>query len=108
MWNILLRNERSTCNVDLPLKVDEKPNVLLIFKNIDNSENCEREASRVVEKNQDAKFFFWSSNLNPMGNISNGNCLVFRSCNQDARIYINHPGDTYQVYSGNHSSELYG
>ena len=97
---MLLGNHQTTCLVDIPLRV-ESNNVLLAFHAADNFEICKREATSLADKNPEAKYFFWSSHSNPLGNSITTNCYVFKSCKENERVSLKFPGNTYKHLSGN-------
>ena len=101
MWTVLMKNKPTTCLIGKPINHESDNNVLLVFKSAENFEVCKREATNFAKENSEAKYFFWSSNLNPLSKPETSNCYVFKSCTEKARTSLKHPGDTFQLNEGN-------
>ena len=60
-------------------------------KSADTLESCQKAATI----HPDSKFFFWSTNDNPLGKTTS-NCYVFSSCSETKTTGLTFPGNTYQ------------
>ena len=95
-----MKNKLTTCLVDEPQNIESNNNVILAFKNAETFNVCKREATELAKGNSGVKYFFWSSNLNPLGKPKTSNCYVFKSCTEKSRTSLKFPGDTYQLNEG--------
>ena len=100
-WISVLKNKLSTCLVEEHLNIGSNNNVILAFKEAENFNVCKREATEFAKENSEVKYFFWSSNLNPLGKPKTSNCYVFKDCAEKSRTSLKYPGDTYQLIEGN-------
>ena len=91
-WTIHLNNKNKACLIDVPFDSSSIKNVIVVFEKADSLDICRRAAS----EQDDSKFFFWSSNPNPLGMNLTSSCYVFRSCSDTGSTTLTFPGNTYK------------
>ena len=85
----------------MPFNGDSKPNVIMALR-AESLDACKSAAIQLADEDERVKFFFWSSNPNPLGKPSTSNCYVFQTCSEKSRISLSHPGNTYEIKEGKH------
>ena len=95
----MLRNQKSTCLIDVPFDDDSSTNVIMGFR-ADDIDSCKIEVTKFAKNDPKASFFFWSEYPNPLDRSGSSNCYVFKSCAQKDRVSLLHPGNTYQLNDG--------
>ena len=98
-WIILLKDRKSTCDIDLAFKPTGNVNVIMGYR-AENWKACNHESTKYTCVNQDAKFMFWSSKPKPFGKNISLNCYLFRTCLVGNRASLIDPGNTYKLKEG--------
>ena len=74
--------------------------------NSDSFCSCSIAAADLAKKNGEARYLFWSPNVNSIKKIGVANCYVFKSCAENDRNFVTFPGTTYQ-FCQTHSESKY-
>ena len=101
-WVILLKEKKITCNIDIPFGKSSEANLAMSFR-ARNLDICNRDVTKLAEKDPKIKYFFWSQTSNsnvkdPMANFSiQSKCYAFKTCIKNDRVRLEFPGTTYKL-----------
>ena len=104
-WAVYITYSPLTCQIDVPFNTSQNLNVLMQF-NSDSFCSCSIAAADLAKKNYEARYLFWSPDVNSAGKNEIANCYVFKSCAEKELNSIIYPGTTYK-FCQNHSESKY-
>ena len=96
-WKPILMRQKSTCHLNKPYDVGGHTNMISAYR-ADHLDGCLAHGIRISKANSDSKFLFWSRSEVPISNVICGNCLLFRTCDEQYRTSITRTGNTYQLF----------
>ena len=94
-WLYFLFEEKTTCQMELPLENNPNANVKQYYKDT-TFDSCRTHVTELATKDLSVEFYFWSDQTHTIFQDIECNCIAFKSCDENSRVPLEYAGTTFR------------